>query len=454
MPEKFQIRLLLVEDDASLRGFLAEELEENGYSVLAAATLSEGRRLLQDQIPDIILSDLKLPDGRGDSLLDAARGLPVPPPVILITAFGQVDEAVDALRKGISDFLTKPLDVDHLLLRLEHMREVQRLRQLVAAMHAADRGHAREGVAMLGGSPVWRQIEKQISRIAMTDDPVLLTGPSGSGKEVVARSIHDLSRRRDKPFIPVNCSGLPEQLLESELFGHQAGSFTGASKSRRGLFSAAEGGTLLLDEIGDMPVAMQTKLLRTLQEGKIRPLGSDHEKAVDLRIIASTNRNLEQRMKQQAFREDLFYRLETFHLKLPPLKDRPEDIELFVSHFIAESAREVKRPVDGISEEAMELLKAYSFPGNVRELKNIIRRAVTFSDSRQLRTKDLPEKLRKSVRPDLAGFSLPAQLVTMETLRRDYARHVLAACAGNKRQTARILGISRQTLYSLLQDNP
>lgn len=443
--------VLLVEDDASLRAFLEEELEESGFTVLGAGTLAEAQHVLLENGPDLVLSDLKLPDGRGDELLQNARELPVPPPVILVTAFGQVDEAVDALRRGAADFLTKPLDMDHLLLRLERTIEVQNLRKAVASNDGtAGKAEHPAKLPPLGRSPVWRQIEKQLPQIAGTDDPVLITGPSGVGKEVVARRIHMLSGRRDKPFIPVNCSGLPDNLLDSELFGHQPGAFTGAEKARKGLFLTADGGTLLLDEIGDMPMEMQTKLLRTLQEAKIRPLGADEEKPVNVRILASTNRVLEKQIQEGAFREDLYYRLETFHLKLPALADRSEDIEWLAGQFISEAARDLGKPVEGISENALRLLQTYSFPGNVRELVNIIRRSVAFTTGRLIEVNSLPEKLRQSAHPDREGFHLDTSLVPMESLRQAYARHVLRVCEGNKREAARVLKVSRQTLYNLL----
>lgn len=443
--------VLLVEDDASLRAFLEEELRESGYAVEVAGTLAEGRKALKEGGPDLVLSDLKLPDGRGDALIKEARELPVPPPVILVTAFGQVDEAVEALRQGAADFLTKPLDMDHLLLRLERTIEVQNLRHAVAANHGKPvKAAAREDLAPLGKSAVWKQIEKQLPQIARTDDPVLITGPSGVGKEVVARRIHELSERRDKPFIPVNCSGLPENLLDSELFGHEAGAFTGAGKTRKGLFLSAHGGTLLLDEIGDMPLEMQTKLLRTLQEAKIRPLGADEEKPVDVRILASTNRVLERQMEEGAFREDLYYRLETFHIKLPALAERIEDIEWLSGQFISEASADLGKSVEGISESALKVLQAYHFPGNVRELVNILRRAVAFTTGRLIEVNSLPEKLRKSAHPDHDGFQVSGSLVTMDHLRQSYARHVVRVCDGNKREAARILKVSRQTLYTLL----
>ena len=447
--------ILLVEDDHSLREFFREELEENGYAVREASSVAEAVELLSGEIPDLVLSDVKLPDGQGDSLLANARNFPVPPPVILITAFGQVEEAVEALRQGAADFLTKPIDVDHLLLRIERALEVLHLRREVSASGKTKKQSGRSGeLPVLGKSPVWRQIEKQLASIAATDDPVLITGPSGAGKEVVARRIHELSTRRNHPFVPVNCSGLPGSLLDSELFGHRSGAFTGADRARTGLFPSADGGTLLLDEIGDMPLEMQTKLLRSLQEGRIRPVGADEEIPIDVRVLAATNRNLEEEIEKGSFREDLFYRLETFHLEIPALRERTEDIEWLAGLFIAEAAQELGKPVEGISEGALHVLKAYSFPGNIRELKNILRRAVAFSGETLLSVNDLPEKLRQQRAPATeasSSFGVGKDLLSMEEVRRRYAGYVLSRCSGNKRETARILEVSRQTLYTLLK---
>jgi DNA-binding NtrC family response regulator len=384
----------------------------------------------------------------------SVRNFPIPPQVILITAFGQVEVAVQALQQGAADFLTKPLDMDHLLLRIERALEVLKLRREVA-------GHSRRTVrptpskplAPLGKSPFWGQIEQQLPRIAATDDPVLITGPSGAGKEVVARRVHELSNRSGRPFVPVNCSGLPGSLLDSELFGHRQGAFTGANAARKGLFRSAEGGTLLLDEIGDMPLEMQTKLLRVLQEERIRPVGADEETSINVRILASTNRNLEKQIEEGDFREDLFYRLETFHLAIPPLKDRREDIEWLAGRFISEAAEELAKTVEGISEETLRILNNYPFPGNIRELKNILRRAVAFANQPLLNVNDLPEKIRQAT-PSLTGegFRIEGELPSMEAMRRRYACFVLERCEGNKRETARLLGVSRQTLYALLRE--
>lgn len=450
-----RLRLLLVEDDDKLRTLLREELEENDYTVMEAQCLEDGLRLLREATPDLVVTDLRLPDGRGDQLLEKSMQYALPPPVVLITAFGQVDEAVAALLQGAADFLTKPLDVDHLLLRLERIRELQALRRQLEELQQAESGPktvpSGAGAVRLGQSPAWRQIENQLPRIARTDDPVLITGPSGTGKELVARALHQLSPRAENPFIPINCAGLPENLLESELFGHSAGAFTGADRTREGLFFAARGGTLLLDEIGEMPLEMQAKLLRVLQEKRVRSVGDDREKPVDVRILASTNRVLEKQIEQGAFRRDLYYRLETFHLTLPPLRERPEDIDLLAAHFLSQAAEELDKKLSGISEAAMEILRAYNYPGNVRELHNIIRRAVAFTESRSIQLRDLPDKLRRAT-AESTTQAFPGEWVSMDTMRRRYARQVVEHCQGNKQKAARILGVSRPTLYTLIDD--
>jgi len=444
------LRVLLVEDDERLRKFLSEELGENHYEVIEADCLSSGIDLFRKELPDLVISDLRLPDGRGDKLLEWAMELPIPPPIVLITAFGQVDEAVQALQKGAADFLTKPLDVDHLLLRLERIREVKSLREQVNRLTNPVREETEEDYPRIGKSPAWQQIEKQLPQIAKTDDPVLITGPSGSGKEVIARAIHRMSPRAKNPFIPINCAGLPENLLESELFGHTAGAFTGANKARQGLFFAAEGGTLLLDEIGEMPMEMQAKLLRVLQEKKVRSLGADREHPVNVRILASTNLDLEKQIRQNAFRNDLFYRLEIFHLALPSLRERPEDIEMLAAHFLSQTAEELNIPLKGISEQALAVLKNYDFPGNVRELINILRRAAAFTQSDTIQVQDLPNKMRQLPTRDFHPSLLPREWVPLETLRKSYAQLVLDHCDGNKQKAAKILNVSRPTLYNLL----
>src|SRR5690606_26929312 len=395
MAKSRPIDILLVEDDPHLRQLLLEELQDAGHSCAACGGIQEARDFLQTQLPQLIVSDLRLPDGNGLTLLENVSQLPLKPGFIIITAFGTIDQAVDALKRGADDFLTKPLDLEHLNLCVKRTLQRQQLQQeVVYYRRLLDAG---EFHGMIGGSSSMRQLFGQLRQIAQAEGPVLITGESGVGKELVARALHQESPRRDKPFVAINCDGISASLLESELFGHAAGAFTGADKARKGLFAAAHGGTLLLDEIGEMPLEMQSSLLRTLQDGRVRPVGSNQEQALDVRIIAATNRKLTEEISSGRFREDLYYRLETFSVEVPPLRARGDDIErLIVYHLQRLNARR-EQPVEGVAADAMARLKAYQFPGNVRELANVMERAVTFATGRQIELEHLPERVRAVV---------------------------------------------------------
>jgi DNA-binding NtrC family response regulator len=376
----------------------------------------------------------------------------------VVTAFGTVPQAVEALRQGADDFLTKPLDFDHLRLSISRVLEKRRLReQLVRYQEIL----GEEGFhGLLGRSRPMQRLFSQIRQVARGAGPVLIVGESGVGKELVARAIHRESERASRTFLAVNCAGIPETLLESEFFGHSAGAFTGASRRRNGLFLEADGGTLLLDEIVEMPSSLQAKLLRTLQEGTIRPVGADSERAIDVRIVAATNRELETEVSSGNLREDLFYRLETFTLSVPPLREREDDLELLTGRFAQRFAVQMNRDIHGLSSEALDGLRAYPFPGNVRELQNAIERAVTFCDGPMIKLEHLPVRIRKhsaemtipvhdsSNSPNnlLADGTLPS-LAELETR---YIRYVLDRLGGNKRQAAALLGIGRRTLYRRL----
>ena len=447
--------ILLVEDDPHLRQLLLEELQDAGHSCAACGGIQEARDFLQTQLPQLIVSDLRLPDGNGLTLLENVTQLPLKPGFIVITAFGTIDQAVDALKRGADDFLTKPLDLDHLRLCVERTLQRQQLQEELAYYRRLlDEG---EFHGMIGGSSAMRQLFALLRQIAPAEGPVLITGESGVGKELVARALHNESLRRDKPFVAINCGGIPASLLESELFGHAAGAFTGADKARQGLFAAADGGTVLLDEIGEMPLEMQSSLLRTLQDGRVRPVGSNREQELDVRIIAATNRQLTEEISAGRFREDLYYRLETFSVEVPPLRRRGGDVERLITHYLRQLNLRREQPVEGISAEAMTRLKAYPFPGNVRELANMIERAVTFCTGRQIDVEHLPERVQAITitaldqdsrwQPPLAD----GQLVPLETIEQDYIRYVLQQVDGNKRRAAEILGIGRRTLYRWLE---
>ena len=432
----------VVEDDPALNELLVEELEAEGYRVTHHGSVED--YLSQEGQPDVVVSDIRLPGTSGMSLLQTLQQQNNPPAVLLITAFGTVDQAVDALKQGAADFLTKPLDVEHLLLSVQRILEHRSLKQELNRFKTQQTGPA----GMIGQSPAMRKLYTQIEQIAAVDGSVLILGESGTGKELVARAIHQLSERRDKSFQAVNCAGIPADLMESEFFGHEAGAFTGAKGKRSGLLKQADGGTLLLDEIGEMPMALQAKLLRVLQEGTLRAVGSDKEERVDVRILAATHQNLEQNVEQGSFRQDLFYRLETFSLYVPALRERGEDIERLVRHFINELQNEQR--IKDIDSDALEALYRYPFPGNVRELQNAIERAMAFSADDTIHCDDLPKRILEYSGPDQG--SLKNEWPTLHQLQEDYIKRVMQHVEGNKSKAADILGITRRTLYRWLDD--
>ena len=452
--------IVLVEDDRGLRELLQEELEGAGYRVSACADAESAQQILLDDTPALLISDLRLPGADGFSLLPTVRQCSSPPAALIITAFGSVQQAVKALQSGADDFLTKPLEMDHFLLTVSRLLENRQLRTEV--QHYRSLLAVKQFNGIIGQSPAMQQLFHQIRQIASADGPVLVQGESGTGKELVARALHDQSGRRDGPYMVVNCGGIPGELMESEFFGHAAGAFTGARTQRAGLFQQADGGSLMLDELGEMPLALQAKLLRVLQDGRMRPVGSDHEIHVDVRIIAATNRNLTEAVTDGRFREDLFYRLETFALQVPPLRARGEDVQHLAEFFLTRFNTRQQAQIKGFSNEALAILQSYPFPGNVRELQNAVERAATFCDSPLIEPQHLPQRLREqpSERPSAdtlhATPVMPQQgepdgMPPLETVQRSYIRQVLHATGGNKRRAAEILGITRRTLYRWLE---
>jgi two-component system, NtrC family, response regulator AtoC len=455
--ERQAARILVVEDDAGLRELLRNELDDAGYRLATAADAAQARDAITRDRPDLVLSDLRLPGDSGRELLAYCRRLEAPPGFIMITAFGTVEQAVEALKGGADDFLTKPLRLDHLRLAVARVLDARRLRsEVLQYRKLLDAG---EFHGMVGRSALMRRLFDAIRQVAPLNGPVIVTGESGTGKELVARALHAESPRRDGPFVPVNCAAMPAELMESELFGHARGAFTGATQQRPGLFVEADGGTLLLDEIGEMPPDTQAKLLRVLEDGCIRPLGADREVSVDVRLVAASNRDLEAEVAAGRFRKDLFFRLETFPLEVPPLRARGEDLDLLAAHFIARFAALGERQPPALSDQALACLKAYDFPGNVRELANALERATAFCDGREIRPAHLPERIRNPrqataredavLGPLLDGDELPS----LETLERRYIRLVLERTGGNKRQAAAVLGIGRRTLYRRLDES-
>lgn len=446
--------ILLVEDDQSLSQLLAEELEMDGYQVYQAGGLADAQEKLQAQRPALIVSDLRLPDGNGMQVLAFQQAECPGIPFVVITAFGTVDQAVEALKAGADDFLTKPLSTDHLRLKIKRLLAQADMSRQLAEFQSSQQGGGNFG--LVGDSAVMERLRAEIRQVARSHAAVLINGESGTGKELVARAIHQQSDRSGEAFVAVNCAGIPPDLMESEFFGHEAGAFTGARQPRRGLFAEASGGTLLLDEIGEMPLALQAKLLRVLQEGTIKPVGADHEEAVDVRILAATHVDLLKAVTEGVFREDLYYRLETLSLRVPPLRERAEDVEVLAMHFLKEACRRHHRGFIKLSDVTLRVLQDYPFPGNVRELSSAIERAVTFCEDDTIQPENLPERIRKRqgsvARPaPVSGAGNVSEWPTLETLQKDYVDRVITAVEGNKRRAAQVLGVNRRTLYRWLE---
>ena len=376
------LSILLVEDKDSLRAMLKLALESQGHHVIEARDEPEAVAALKDFEPSLVLSDLRLPKGDGMGVLRAVKDLDAELPVIVMTAHGSIQDAVEAMKKGALDFLAKPVDPDHLLLLVSRALEQRRLLndyRLLKEEAAARRG----GPSIIGDSPALRQVMASIDRAAGTDTTVLLEGESGTGKELCARALHNASARANGPFVAINCAAIPEHLLEAELFGYERGAFTGANQRKIGKFEMAQQGTVFLDEIGEMPLALQAKMLRAIETKRIERLGGNGSFAVDVRIVAATNRMLRQAVASRQFREDLYFRLSVFPVTVPPLRDRKEDIPKLAHHFVERVARDVGKKIT-ISPEALEMLVAHTWPGNVRELQNAMERAVILADGDRL----------------------------------------------------------------------
>jgi DNA-binding NtrC family response regulator len=433
-------RIILVEDDRELREFLRETLDDAGYAVSDFPTADAALRyLVADGAADAVVTDLIMPGMRGHELLHEIRDRRPELSVIIITAFGAIDSAIELVKAGAYDYLTKPFTNDELLLTLGRALQESRLRREVARLSRS----ARAGLpGFVGASRVMQDIYDLLQRSAAAQFPVLVTGESGTGKELVARAVHQLSGRSGS-FVPINCAALPENLLESELFGHEKGAFTGADRDKPGLLETAHRGTLFLDEVTELPASLQPKLLRALEEGEVRRLGSNQSRRFDIRFVAATNRDLEHEVAAGRFREDLFWRLNVLHVHVPPLRERVADIPLLTEHFLG------GRP---ISPQAVAILAAYPWPGNVRELRNALERAAALAQASEIRPHDLPPRIRDSA----AGASRVAEAtrrqLALRELERDYILEVLRQTAGNKSRAAEILGLDRKTLYRKLEE--
>lgn len=433
-------RILLVEDEPGLREVLTLVLEGAGFACEAVPGLAEGRRALSETSFDGVLSDLKLKDGSGIELLAWMKDQGLPTPVVIMTAYATTETTVEALNQGAVDFITKPF---------KHEDLIATLKGLLAESEPAPAPPEDLG-ELVGVGPTMRKINALIGKVSRADSTVLLTGESGTGKEVVARLIHRYSDRSKGPFVAVNCGALPETLLESELFGFEKGAFTGASALKRGLFEEAGGGILFLDEIGEMPLSLQVKLLRVLQERRMRRLGATEERPVDVRVIAATNRDLRARTQAGAFREDLFYRLNILQIELPPLRDRPEDLPVLAEHFIRRACQRLGKPPMQLHPDAMAQLLDYGYPGNVRELENLMERCVALNPGGPITRELLPESLFQKAPGDLEGR--PAPLVIppegfdlegwLQALKGYFLRRALEDVGGVKTKAGRRLGMS------------
>jgi DNA-binding NtrC family response regulator len=459
--------VLIVDDDHNFRETLRELLADAGYQTLVATNAEEAITLLQTTAPDLTLCDWKMPGGGGEQFLKSihAEGLLTTMPVIILTAHGTGPNAMQAMQLGAYDFITKPLDIDQALAtvarairHMELQREVELLRQQRFRDRSLEDISASEeglGPQLIGNSPAWIEIFKNIGRVAATDVGVLLLGESGTGKEVVARTIHENSARSRSPFIILNCAALPPELLESELFGHERGAFTGAITQKRGKFEASDGGTIFLDEIGELPLSVQPKLLRVLQEHAFERVGGTASIHADVRVIAATNRPLEDDVEQKTFRADLFYRLNAFTIRLPPLRERRSDILPLSEYFLARYAQRNRAGATGLAADAIAALHSYSFPGNVRELEHLIERAAVKAGGRAITADQIQEELSKAKATAPGAFDVQSatRLPFHEAVgiwERHLIQMALDSSHGNKSDAARRLGIHRRLLYEKL----
>jgi DNA-binding NtrC family response regulator len=443
-------RVLVAEDDAVARDLLGEILRGEGFEVDA---VDDGAGAIERAVAgryDLVLSDVRMERAGGFEVLRAFGEKAPATPVILITAFGDVTGAMEAIQRGAYDYVSKPFNVEELRLTVTRALERKRLSDEALAGPADGQRKAKTKVAEIEGkSPRMLEVYKLVARVASTTATVLVVGESGTGKELVARAIHTHSTRAAAAFVPVNCTALSESLLESELFGHARGAFTGAIAAKQGLFEMADGGTLFLDEIGDMGPKMQAQLLRTLQDGEVRPVGSSESIKVDVRLVCATNRDLEAEVKSGRFREDLYFRINVVTVKLPPLRERLGDIPILVAHFLAKVAGREERPEASMSRDALDMLCRYSWPGNVRELENAVERAVAVAKGNVLLPSDLPAEVYGAAPPTPTGII--DDRPTLAELERRYIALVLSECSNNKKKAAERLGIDRRTLYRALE---
>jgi two-component system, NtrC family, response regulator HydG len=452
MSSRVRPALLVVDDDAGSSGLLREVFAQEGYDVSVAQSGAEALKVAAERPFDVVLSDIQMPDIDGIEVLRRLRKVAPDATVILVTAYGTIEMAIRALNEGAFDYVRKPFTLQEVRLTVERAMERRRLQKSAAHSTPAAEGEARP---IIGRNAAMVELFKLVSRVAATKSSVLIQGESGTGKELIARTIHQGSPRASGPFVAVNVTSLSETLLESELFGHVKGAFTGAIERRPGLFVEANRGTIFLDEVGDMSLPMQAKLLRVLQEHELKPVGGNETIPVDVRMVAATNQDLEDLVRAGRFREDLYYRLNVVTLKVPRLRERPEDIPLLAEHFLRRFTADSRRPLIGFSSSAMAALQAYPWPGNVRELENVVDRAVALAPGSVVELTDLPDKLivhaHTGGRGALGGEGAGAKRATLEETVRGYVLQTLDEVGGNKTEAARVLGVPRRTLYRMLE---
>ena len=443
-------RILVVDDEDIIRESLSFVLKKEGYAVEEAENGKVAYNKILEESFDLVITDLEMPQMKGTQLIEEIKKLNIQTSVIIVTAFGSLDTAINALRNGATDYILKPVEFDELLIKVKRLFEVKNL-LLENRILKKEIQRNYDFSDIVGKSPSIRRVYDMIQTVAETDSSVLITGKSGTGKELVARSLHSKSKRQNKPFVAVNCGAIAENLIESELFGHKKGAFTGAISDKEGLIKAADGGTLFLDEISELPLPLQVKFLRALQEKEITPVGSTVSSPVNVRIIASTNRELKEEIKSGKFREDLYYRLNVIEIPLPSLKEREEDIPLLADHFLDKYRTEMNKNIKGIDGEAIRALVSYEWKGEVRELENVIERAVIFCKNEFITLRDLPEALSST--SSTVDFSKLGSLE--EAIKRFEKEYILKALESNKNdkeKTSELLHVGLSTLYRKLKE--
>ena len=434
------MKVLIVDDEQNIRDSIERFLNLDNYITMTAGNGLSAKRMLEEEPFDAVILDLKMPGMDGLELLKWNLEYGPRTPVIMMSAYGEINDAVNAMKTGASDYIVKPFDPEELKLRVEKTIRQKRLKDKIEYQEKTESRDCN----FIGESGKIREIKRLIDKIKETSSNVLITGESGTGKEIAAKCIHNSSHKKDEPFVSINIGGVHENLLESELFGHEKGAFTGADSRKTGMFELAKGGTLFLDEIGEMPMQMQVKLLRVLQEKKTQRLGSTESIPINARIIAATNKNLEELIKKQKFREDLFYRLNVIRIEIPPLRERAEDIELLTAFFINKYNREMQKKITGLSDDAMAALKEYNFPGNIRELENIIERAFILSEGEYITIRDINIKS--------AGRKSGQKITGIKNIEKEEIIKALQKWEGNRTKAAGELGLSRRTIINKINE--